>query len=245
MKHPGGILVTRPLGQQAQLKERLQQEKIPAWLFPTIQITPIQPARSEIEQAMLGAHWLIFPSANAVDCGWEPIQPSISHFAHLAAVGKATAQKLKAVSQKEVIYPQTTQDSEGLLECEEFSHPEGQKIVIIKGEGGRATLKNELEKRGATVATINCYKRELPTPDLNLLDEALSHHPLVLSQSAEALNNLKTLAGDSLWHKLQQCPHVVTHPRIAEHAKSLNLKKVHLIENGSEPLLNLWRTLSD
>lgn len=243
MKLPGGILITRPLGQQAQLKARLEQAGIKAWFYPTIQITPIKESQEHIDQALQAAHWLIFPSGNAVECGWGQIQDKVNHFTKLAAVGKATAEKLKQQTQKSVLYPQTTQDSEGLLECPEFENPTGQSIVIIKGEGGRTTLKETLEQRGAVMQTLNVYKRELPEPNHKLLNEALAHHPIILTQSAESIDNLKTMAGQK-WHEITQRHFAVTHPKIAEHAKSMGITQIHLLENTTEALVNLFQSIA-
>jgi uroporphyrinogen-III synthase len=244
MKPAGGILVTRPLGQQALLKARLDQENIPAWFIPTIAITPINPTPDQIEQTLQGAHWLIFPSGNAVEQGWSLVASRMNHFTQLAAVGKITAEKLHNVSQNDVIYPQTTQDSEGLLETPEFQNIQGQKIVLVKGEGGRATLAQELEARGAKVESLNCYRRELPELNQELLKEALAHNPLVLSQSAESIGNLKNITPEDLWQKLKSCSHAVTHPRIADHARNLGINQVFLIDNGIDPLIELWQIIS-
>jgi uroporphyrinogen-III synthase len=244
MKPAGGILVTRPLGQQAPLKARLDQENIPAWFIPTIAITPVNPAPDQIEKTLQGAHWLIFPSGNAVEQGWPLVASRMNHFTQLAAVGKITAEKLHNVSQNDVIYPQTTQDSEGLLEAPEFQNIQGQKIVLVKGEGGRATLAQELEARGAKVESLNCYRRELPELNQALLKEALAHNPLVLSQSAESIGNLKKITPEDLWQKLKSCPHAVTHPRIEAYARGIGIEQVYLMENGIEPLIDLWQIVS-
>ena len=64
------VLVTRPAHQAGRFSELLSAAGAVPKLFPVLAIEPVQsapPSLLEIKQAAY--HWVIFISANAVDCG--------------------------------------------------------------------------------------------------------------------------------------------------------------------------------
>lgn len=61
--------------------------------------------------------------------------------------------------------PEHGYNSEALLDLSELQHVSQKNIVIIRGENGRNTLANTLEKRGAKVNYQDVYRRDIPEID--------------------------------------------------------------------------------
>ncbi|MDE2621709.1 MAG: uroporphyrinogen-III synthase [Betaproteobacteria bacterium] len=239
-----GLLITRPRVLGEELAARIAQEGGQAWLFPTLEIRPL-PLRAEQAKAVLQpADWIIFISANAVSFGWPWVIQSAPVRGRLAAVGQATAERLEKQSRLPVLYPTQGADSEALLSMPEFAAIAGQTMAIVRGRGGREWLKSTLESRGAHVNYLECYERCLPNPDLGDLDDALAQGAAISVQSAEALKNLWTLAGETRHGVLQQRDFLVSHPKIAAAAQSLGIRRVHVTEPGEAALVAYWKTLT-
>ncbi|MDH4023446.1 MAG: uroporphyrinogen-III synthase [Gammaproteobacteria bacterium] len=58
------------------------------------------------------------------------------------------------------------QGSEGLLESVILQHVAGRSVLIVSGVGGRRLLADELQRRGASVTQLRCYRRKLLLPRL-------------------------------------------------------------------------------
>lgn len=239
-----GLLITRPQALGAELAARVVREGGRAWLFPTLEIRPL-PFNAEQAKALLApADWIVFISANAVSFGWPWVIRGAPVRAQLAAVGRATAERLEQQSRLPVLHPTHGADSEALLALPEFSAPAGKTVVIVRGRGGREWLKSTLESRGAHVNYLECYERCLPHPDLGDLDDALAQGAVISVQSAEALKNLWTLAGETRHDVLQRCDFLVSHPKIAAAAQSLGIRHIHVTEPGEAALVAYWKTLT-
>src|SRR6185295_12379471 len=96
-----------------------------------------------------------------------------------------------------VIAPQSGADSEALLAAPELADVTGKRVLIVRGEGGRALLGNMLAARGATVNYAECYRRVRPVADAAPLiadwQRGLIH--AVTVSSAEGLDNLLAMTG--------------------------------------------------
>ena len=103
---------------------------------------------------------LIFISQNAVEFGmpmletyWPQWPVSLGWF----SVGPATASKLEAFDIP-VTFPENA-SSEGLLAISSFQSPVDEKVLIVRGLGGRELLKETLLSRGAVVDYLEVYER--------------------------------------------------------------------------------------
>lgn len=73
------------------------------------------------------------------------------------AVGSSTCAGLAQFSDN-VVVPDTF-TSEGILRLDELSRENCRQVIMIKGEGGRTAIAEELIRRGITVTTYCIYRR--------------------------------------------------------------------------------------
>ena len=231
------ILVTRPKAQAEALCEMINARGGHAVRLPSVEIAPLQDnlEAARIFNDLACYDWLFFISANAVYyaqaiCEGEiPVPKQLK----VAAVGKSTANALKNIKIKVDLLPKEQFNSEALLALPEMHSVYGQKIIIVRGEGGREHLAERLKNRGAEVVYAEVYRRLCPettvTPLLSLWKQHGIH--VVTITSTEILRNLITLLGAQGLRFLKQTPVVVASDRIAQDAKNYGLSKVVLAAN--------------
>ncbi len=231
------ILVTRPKAQAEALCALITACGGRAVRLPTVEIAPLQDNReaARIFTDLASCDWLVFISANAVYyaqaicAGKIPVPAQLK----VAAMGKSTANELKNIKIKVDLLPKEQFNSEAFLALPEMQSVYGQKIVIVRGEGGREHLAEKLESRGAEVVYAEVYRRLCPettvTPLLSLWKQHGIH--VVTVTSAEILRNLMKLVGAPGMEFLRQTPIVVPSNRIAQDARNYGLSKVVLAAN--------------
>lgn len=161
------IWVTRPQPQAARLAAVLQQAGFRAEAVPTLEIAPPPDADTLTGQApaqLQQAQVAIFVSRNAVDWLWRLLgDEAHTYLAHcqVFAVGPGTAAALQAQGLAEASRPDRGSDSEALLALPQLSEEAvtGQRVVIVRGRGGRALLAETLQQRGAEVGYLEVYQR--------------------------------------------------------------------------------------
>jgi uroporphyrinogen-III synthase len=112
---------------------------------------------------------IIFVSANAVRFGGDLIGQRRD--LKIAAIGRATAQALNAAGLRVSIIPKGGSDSEALLASPELQHMAGQRVLIVRGRGGRELLGDTLAARGAEVVYAEVYERQPAHPSRETLAE--------------------------------------------------------------------------
>jgi uroporphyrinogen-III synthase len=159
-----GVLVTRPEPQAGPLARRLAALGARIYRLPAIELHPRDDRARQ--RAALGPidrfHWIVFVSANAVRFGASLLEGRRD--LKLAAVGPATAAALNHAGYRVALVPQGGYDSEHLLECAEFRHVQGQRVLIVRGDGGRELLAEELTARGAEISYADVYERHCARP---------------------------------------------------------------------------------
>jgi uroporphyrinogen-III synthase len=218
------VVVTRPAAQAARFAAMVEADGATPLLLPTIEIEPI-----ELEAAARAAltpdtfDWIIYTSANAVESSLRQLsRPARSK---IAAVGRGTARTLAAHGLVVEAVPRTTADSEGLLSLDCFADLRGQRVLILKGRGGRPLLREELARRGADVVTGDVYLRR-PTTATPATLEALrtacdAGTAVITATSAEVLAGLLQLAPDDANPQLRDAPLLVPGPRVTAAAREL------------------------
>jgi len=220
-----GILVTRPRELAAPLAELIEASGGRAVVFPAIEIEALP--LPETMQRLRDFDLAVFVSPSAVRAALrEGVQwpPQLA----AAAVGAGTRRALEAAGVTRVVAPHGTgADSEALLGEPELDRVRGQRVLIVRGEGGRALLGETLAARGATVEYASCYRRVLPRADAAPLVASWrrGHIAALTVSSAEALDNLFVLLGASS-ELLRATPLVVSHARIAAYARARDLREV-------------------
>jgi uroporphyrinogen-III synthase len=229
------ILVTRPQEQANTFAEAIQQAHGRPIRFPAIEILgPADKAavRSSL-QALHNYRLLIFVSANAVRYAFPLMPDNIPLDLPIAAIGQATASALEEVGLDPTLQPQGRFDSEGLLNLPELSQVTGKKILIVRGNGGRETLKATLEQRGAQVTYAEVYRRQIPQRNPhNLIQNWAQMVDVATANSQQILDNLFTLLGEAGEPLLQQTPLLVASERIAKHAAERGCKIVYVADSA-------------
>jgi uroporphyrinogen-III synthase len=231
-----GVLVTRPAGQAETLCRLIEAAGGRAFALPAASILPAsdpEPAR-----ALVAAPWdlVVFVSRNAVEQAL-PLLPGgrLPEGTLIAAVGQATARALTAAGREPDLVPGGRFDSEALLGMDALEDVLGWRILIVRGEGGRAALGETLAKRGARVAYAEVYRRALPQIDpAPLLAHWHRDIQLATATSDDILHNLLALVTPTGRDALLATPLVVVSERTAELARSLGFARVEVAERASD-----------
>ena len=221
-----GVIVTRPVRQASTVAQRLATLGARAIVWPAIVILP--PADTgPLDRAhrQLGDyHLAVFESPNAVEYGapdaalWPASLP-------IYAPGLGTAEAVAAVGLPAAHVPATTFDSDGLIALAALRDVAGKRVVIFRGDDGRAQLGDALRARGAIVEYIPCYRRAAPrsgTEGLLRVLKAREAQALSLT-SVEGLTNLLAVLDRSAFPALAALKTFAAHPRIAAAACSAGL----------------------
>ena len=154
------ILVTRPIGQADGLCRAIAAAGGHTIHFPAIEIQPLdrEPDRQRLRDATHHYDLLIYVSANAVRFGPPTAQPKA-----LLAIGPTTQKKLRTRGFEVSAPPRSPYNTEALLVLPTLQSVTGQRILIVRGEGGRERLAEALRERGAHVEYAQVYRRVLPS----------------------------------------------------------------------------------
>ncbi len=213
------VLVTRPARQAAGLMGSITSAGGQAVGFPLLHIEAEPPGSvgelSNLDQINL----LIFISANAVEHALPLLPSPLPAKMEIAAIGQSTA-RLCRERGLQVEHVPAGADSESLLTLPRFTDLHGQRILIVRGHGGREYLAEQLRERGAQVDYAEVYRR-VPS------DEPLGRQlmvDIIIVTSGEALQNLARLAQRDRQTWPFETPLLVLHPRIAGLAGELGFK---------------------
>ena len=217
------LISSRPQGTNVQLSDDLKNSEIKLLSFPLTEIHPLnnyQIFDGVIENIKTYQH-IIFISTNAVHFFLERVKKlslQIPKNLIFSSIGPTTKLLLQKKLSVDVHSPIKTFDSEHLLKEKIYNNVEGQKILIIRGEGGRETLKNALEEKGAIVNYGECYVRKYVDIDLNQLKNDLVnyHHQFFLFSSTNSAKHFihQLSKVDSSW--LQNIKIIVNHKKIGQ-----------------------------
>lgn len=232
------IVITRPTHQAQALTRQLQQAGATVIACPLISIEALPcPLLSRID-ALSTYQLALFTSPNAVECCVAQL-PSLQplHHMRIGVIGKATAQALAHYDLAVDYIPSTHFTSEELLALPEFQALAAQKVLLVKGKGGRTLLAETLIARGMEVTLCEVYQRiplALPTTPI----EWEAAHWVMIT-SLEALEHLI-----SCWQGTINPAHVnllVGSTRIAQAAQLLGFKQIRTAQNPSDTAM--WNAL--
>jgi uroporphyrinogen-III synthase len=236
------IAVTRPPEQATKLTAAIEAAGGVVISFPLLDIQAL-PDLSGFHHAITPLaqfDWVIFISSNAVQHGMPLLkQVRVPPGLKFAAIGPTTAASLHGFGITQVLTPQERFDSESLLALDAFQNMQGQRVLIVRGVGGREVLAETLKQRGAEVVFGECYRRVNPQSSAQVLAQAYDEgklHGIVIT-SSEALRFLLDLGQSASW--LQGTPLFVNHARIAEQAQAAGLTAYCSGVSGDVAMLDL------
>lgn len=192
-----GVLVTRPAHQAGHLCDLIAAAGGRPIRFPTLAIRDLSdsPAVDALLARLADYQLAIFISPNAVRYGLAAIarHGGLPAKLRLATVGHGSAVALEqTLGRAPDIVPTDTYDSEALLALPALLQVAGQRILILRGEGGRELLADTLRQRGASVDYAEVYRRECPAPK-RAEQDWLEKADIISITSSEALQNLMAM----------------------------------------------------
>ncbi|MCZ6831370.1 MAG: uroporphyrinogen-III synthase [Gammaproteobacteria bacterium] len=235
------VLVTRPREQAAALCRLVQEAGFRAIAQPMIEIKPLSElGPRQLQMVMDLDHYqhVILVSSNAVQWGMEWINqfwPQLPLGLEWYAIGKATAGKLSSYGVA-VRQPETEMNSEGLLALTSLQAVADDRVLIIKGEGGRKQLSDVLSKRGARVEQLSVYRRVLPPISGTELTAVLNENQFaaIVATSGEGLHNMLSLLSPGELQVLRGIPLIVPGQRVAELADDSGFRAVYTARNATD-----------
>ena len=236
------VVVTRPAQQARALARLIENAGARPFLFPAIEIRDVEDIGpfTRLIDRLDEFDLAVFISPNAIERAMLLIQArrKLPPQLRIAAIGGGSVKALERHGVTGVIAPQGRYDSEALLERSEIAG--ARRVVIFRGEGGREHLGDTLKAQGAAVEYAECYRRVKPALDSAPLLRVWSGGGIhaVTATSSEGLRNFAEMIGTQGRERLQATPVFVPHPRIAEAARSLEIRAVIVTGPGDEGVLD-------
>ena len=236
------VIVTRPATQAASWVAQLQGRGVAAVALPLIGIAaPVDPAAvRDAWAALAGKRLVFFVSPNAVECFFAARPEHALWPTHVAAAspGPGTSEVLRrcGVPASLIVEPPADApqfDSEslwGVLQAKTWTDT---AVLVVRGDGGRDWLADQLRRSGAQVGFVAAYRRvaaAIDGPQREVLRAALAapEQHLWFFSSSEAIDHLcdacEVREGTlPPWARAQA---LATHPRIAERAQRAGFGRV-------------------
>ena len=224
------VLLTRPAGRNHTMADALSKLGIDHIVTPLLDVSATPYVIENITQHLHAATF-IFISTNAVTFAQsqlEQCQLAWPENANYFAVGQATFEALKALGIKPQQAPEECQQTEGLLTLAPLRQLKNQKVVIVRGVGGRETLAEQLLLRGAKVHYWETYQRGLP----QLVSHTVCHDwqafgiDTIVVTSGEILENLIEVVPKELFAWLRACHIIVPSIRVEAQAKACGMANI-------------------
>ena len=231
MNHPlTTILITRPVGQHVAFAAHCSTLGLNVAHLPCLHIEPV--INEHLSTGLINnTGSVLFTSKNAVINAHKQCPlPWSNTLVH--AIGPATSAALSALNQPVQWLPKAPYNSESYLQEAEKLPP--QKLVIIKGIGGRSLVSEQLTTLGWQVQSVEVYRRSIPVVEPQYIAEIMRHSTpdFISITSDEALQNLKVLTHD-YWDRLRSLPLIVNSERCATLAKTMGFTQPVLVATSA------------
>ena len=220
------VLITRPETSGRALAQQLKKHKINSLCEP---LFDYQVLASPYSTQQLVENYpqaiVIFVSVAAVEYAHQSYALSYWQNKRVIAVGEKTQQAL--AKQKIVAQTPPLQCSEGLLELPLLKEVNNQDIIIVRGDGGRAHLAEQLAIRGATIHYLESYKKiwRSFTTEMAQQWQKDEINCIVVTSNA-ILERVLALINNSTSYWKNTCLWIVASNRIKNHAIELGLSHV-------------------
>lgn len=224
------VLVTRPEPENNQTCQALSALGALPLALPMLKIEAIEEpdAKRAIHSQLFNLdlyQYVIFVSKNAARLGAQAIDecwPMLPVGIHWLGIGRGTTHTLQQHQLPAISNPGHT--TEAMLAWLKPAKMAGQKILIIRGAGGRPDLGKALESRGAIVDYLELYKRHTPSYTAQTF-LFLDQPDVIWATSGESLINL-TYHLDQFAPKLKHSTLFVPSERVAQQAHDLGWSQV-------------------
>ena len=200
------VLVTRARSQASKLTARLEQLGAKVIETPAIRLEAPADAYKALDEAiarLADYQWLIFTSANGVERFFDRLLAAGKDaralgYANLAAIGTATAEKLKQYGLVADVIPQEFR-AEGIIEALKGKLPPHAKILLPRAQEAREILPEKLRELGAAVDVAPAYQTVCGDVDGEALREQLAGGviDLVTFTSSSTVRNLIQILGSA------------------------------------------------
>lgn len=189
------VWVTRPEHQAEALCEMIETQGGKAVRLPLLSIQPPQdvtPARSLLAR-VADFDWVIFTSINAVQQALALAPAGARWPTRRVCIGAGTARALEEAGLGKGLVPESGSSSEDVLALPPLQNLRGQRVLLVKGEGGRDLLPRTLAGRGAQLEQAEVYRRVPAEIKPKQLETLVSEIDAIVITSGEALEHLASL----------------------------------------------------
>jgi len=244
------LLVTRPAAQADDWVRTLRARGVDAQALPLIHIEPqAAPAAAAAWSQLSQYGLLVFVSPNAVArfFALKPAGLVWPDDTRVASTGPGTTRALldAGVPAAAIVEPAADGaqfDSQALWRQLGAIPWHGTRVLVLRGDGGRDWLAEQLRAAGATVAFVGLYRRAVPTlsaAQRALLADALAapSRTVWLFSSSQAVQHLRHLAPQASWSEATAW---ATHSRIAETARALGFGVVDTVAPTLDAVVAAW-----
>lgn len=244
------LLVTRPQPQADAWVRELRAQGVPAFALPLLQIEPAaEPAAHAAWSSLQDLALVVFVSPNAVQTFFalQPANAAWPATTLAGSTGPGTTQALRAagVPTDLIVEPAREPaqfDSEALWQRLRERTWVQQRVLVVRGDGGREWLGERLRDAGAQVAFVRTYRRVAPqwsAEQQAIAEHALREpqHSVWLLSSSQAAAHLRTLLPHARWSPAQAW---VTHARIEQAARALGFGLVHTVAPTQQSVVDAW-----
>lgn len=233
------VLVTRPGAQGLELCQLIENMGGFALHHPLIDIIPCKP-NGNVSRQIQDADIIIAVSQHAVINAHHILLESGSTWPAnriYLGVGQKTAHELSKIVQQNVHYPSVS-DSEHLLAMPELVGVAGKRVVILRGNGGRELIFDELTKRGAHVHYLQLYQRQYRAVESAAIEQWQQDQiDTMVVTSAEQLDHIVAAMPESQQAWLKQQWLLVPSERIAKQAIAQGFNNVTNSQGASNSTL--------
>ena len=227
------VVVTRARAQASELVRRLSDLGAACLECPTIKV--VRPEDwSPLDAAIdnIGTYdWLVFTSVNGVSFFFERLYEKEKDVRALkdvstAAIGPATAKRLRDFGLKSDIVPETYQ-AESIVEAFKQEPMNGKRVLLPRAKEARPVLPVQLRKMGAIVDEIAAYQTEQARENVDVLIKRLEEGSidLLTFTSSSTVRNFKALLPPERFESLTEGVSVASiGPITTETARELGFK---------------------
>ena len=220
------VLITRPEKQGRLLVEKLADKGIKAFAQPLFDYQScVEQAKVEKLLQSKDQPIVIFVSCAAVEYAHQALPLNEWQFSQIIAVGSATQALLDSFGIN-AICP-VKHNSEGVLALPQLQQVLNTDIVIVRGNGGRELIAEQLTAKGANVVYLESYQRvwrQIPNEQITTWHN-LGVNCIVVTSIALLEYTLQLVENrESYWKT--SCLWIVASDRIAEHANQAKISHI-------------------